>query len=234
MQAIVVASQDEDRELLAYVLRHIGLAVASTTALGPVTATLAERPVDLILMAPEELGTLVEEITQLRAVTQVPVIALIEGLREAVHCELLDAGVDLVLARPFSSRLLARYARMVLRRSGAVPASVLPTLTVEGIVLDPGTRMVTISGQAPQHLTQLEFRLCYLLMTNEGQVLPGDVIVERVWGYSGGGNRELVRGLIRRLRRKLEAPGRAAPLIENIPGVGYRLALGCAGDADLA
>jgi DNA-binding response OmpR family regulator len=232
MQAIVVATQDEDRELLAYVLRHIGLAVASTAALSPVTATLVERPVDLIVMALDDVSLLVEDVGRLRAVTQVPAIALVEGLPESLHCELLDAGVDLVLARPFSSRLLSRYARMLLRRSGAVPVAVLPSITAEGIVLDPGTRRITISGHAPQHLTQLEFRLCYLLMTNEGQVLPADVIVERVWGYSGGGNRELVRGLIRRLRRKLETPEQRLPLIENIPGVGYRFAPGGSDEAD--
>ncbi len=224
MQAIVVADHLEDRELLAYVLRHNGLAVASTTALGPVTATLDERPVDLVLIAPADGAALVPEVAQLRLVTAVPVIALLEDLHESLHCDLLDAGVDLALPRPISTRLLARYVRMLLRRAGAQPSAAVPRLTVAGIVLDPETHSVTMSGHPPQHLTQLEFRLFYLLLTNEGQVLPADVIVERVWGYSGQGNRDLVRGLIRRLRRKLELTAGKPHLIENIPGVGYRFA----------
>ncbi len=35
-------------------------------------------------------------------------------------------------------------------------------------------------------------------MTNRDQVVPTEVIVERVWGYAGEGDRDLVRGLVSR------------------------------------
>jgi DNA-binding response OmpR family regulator len=56
-------------------------------------------------------------------------------------------------------------------------------------------------------------------------VAPLDVIVERVWGYTGQGNRELVRGLVSRLRRKVEPDPGAPRFIQNVPGVGYRFSL---------
>jgi DNA-binding response OmpR family regulator len=74
-------------------------------------------------------------------------------------------------------------------------------VSASGISLDPETRTVHLPDKASKHLTLLEFRLLYILMTNTNQVLPIDMIVERVWGYEGHGNRELVRGLVRRLRR---------------------------------
>jgi len=49
-----------------------------------------------------------------------------------------------------------------------------------------------------------------------------DVLVERVWGYTGEGNRDLVRGLISRLRRKIEPASKQVGFLETIPGVGYR------------
>ena len=98
----------------------------------------------------------------------------------------------------------------------------LPRFDIDGIALDPTTRTVTVSGSPPQRLTQLEYRLFYLLVSNQDQVLPTELIVERVWGYSGQGNRELVRGLIRRLRRKIEIAPEQTRFIQNIPGVGYR------------
>jgi two-component system response regulator MtrA len=55
--------------------------------------------------------------------------------------------------------------------------------------------------------------------------LPTEVIVERVWGYSGEGNRELVRGLISRLRHKIEHNPNQPRLIETLPGIGYRFSL---------
>jgi len=45
--------------------------------------------------------------------------------------------------------------------------------------------------------------------------------VEHVWGYSGEGNRELVRGLVQRLRSKVEPEPRNPLYILTEPGVGY-------------
>jgi DNA-binding response OmpR family regulator len=59
-------------------------------------------------------------------------------------------------------------------------------------------------------------------MTNRGQVIPTDVIVERVWGYAGEGERDLVRGLVSRLRRKMEPNPDQPRYIETVQGVGYR------------
>ena len=72
-----------------------------------------------------------------------------------------------------------------------------------------------------KRLTQLEFRLLYTLMTNVGQIIPTDQIVEHVWGYSGEGNRELVRGLVQRLRSKVEPVPRKPEYILTEPGIGY-------------
>ena len=111
---------------------------------------------------------------------------------------------------------------MFLRRAGSVPISILTTIQFGNISLDPSTRTVTVVEQVPQQLTPLEFRLLYILMANPDQVIPIDVIIERVWGYNGEGNRELVRGLVRRLRRKIEPDPSQTQFIHNHPGIGYR------------
>ena len=53
-------------------------------------------------------------------------------------------------------------------------------------------------------LTQLEYRLLYTLLIHRGQILPTATLIEHVWGYDGEGNMDLVRGLVRRLRAKVE------------------------------
>jgi DNA-binding response OmpR family regulator len=113
----------------------------------------------------------------------------------------------------------------MMRRANTVPGFVLPTLELDEITLDPSTHTVTVFGKDPQRLTRLEFRLLFTLMTNRGQVVPMDVIVERVWGYTGEGNDDLVRGLISRLRRKIEPNGETDQFIETIPGIGYRFTI---------
>jgi DNA-binding response OmpR family regulator len=226
MHAIVIAAELEDRDFLSFVIRHAGLSVAQTAETQNIKTAIRDYAVDLIVLVLNPRTASVAEVEEVRMFTQAPVILLVERLTEGEHCALMDAGADIVVERPVSSRILVRYARMLLRRAGTVPTTVLPVLEVQDLVLDPDSREISKAGHNPQRLTPLEFRLLYLLMTNVGQVIPIDTIVERVWGYSGEGNRDLVRGLVRRLRLKIEPDPKKAVYIVNIPGVGYRFSAG--------
>lgn len=222
MQAIVIAANQEEREFFSYVLRHTGLSVARTAAVKLILNSLQAHPVDLILLAPENIDNLLENAEALRTVSQAPLLVLADSLPEELYCAVLDSGVDLILTRPLSPRILSRYVKMFLRRSGSVPLSVLSRLEANGFTLDPETRMVVLANGDEKNLTPLEFRLLYVLMTNPEKVIPVDTIIERVWGYSADGNRELVRGLVRRLRRKIEPDSHEPYYIQTHPGIGYR------------
>jgi DNA-binding response OmpR family regulator len=231
MQTILVAHDAEEREILTFVLRHGGLAVANAPALDRVAARWLQRPADLIVVAWDgEHEEMLAAIGAVRGVTQVPLLLVGEPRGEAATCELLQAGADLVLARPVSPRLLAQYARTLLRRAHAIPAFRTPPLDLGQVRLDPASRAVTVAGAEPQRLTQLEYRLLYVLMSNREHVVPVEVIVERVWGYNGEGNRDLVRGLVSRLRRKIELDPELPHVIETIPGTGYRFSVAEAGE----
>lgn len=225
MQAIVISENGEEREFLSYVLRHAGLAVARTATVKLVMSSLLKQPVDLILLSAKGHTAVADDVLAIRTMSQSPLLLLHDATTEDETCELLDAGVDLILERPYSPRILARYVTVFLRRAGSVPVSILTAIQAKDIQLDPGTRTVTLVNQTPQQLTPLEFRLLYVLMTNADQVIPIDVIIERVWGYNGEGNRELVRGLVRRLRRKIEPDPHQTQFIHNHPGVGYRFSV---------
>jgi DNA-binding response OmpR family regulator len=58
-------------------------------------------------------------------------------------------------------------------------------------------------------------------MIHGGQVLATEMIVEQVWGYDGRGDKELVRGLVRRLRAKIEPEPHQPRYILTVSGVGY-------------
>jgi DNA-binding response OmpR family regulator len=60
-------------------------------------------------------------------------------------------------------------------------------------------------------------------MMHAGQVIPSETLVDHVWGYSGSGDRDLVRGLVKRLRAKVESEPKNPKYILTIPGVGYKL-----------
>ena len=164
---------------------------------------------------------LLTQVRHARAETPVPLIVVTDPVEESLQFSLLEAGADMVICRPFSSRLLIAQAQALMRRAGTVPLFSLPTLSQSGLTLDAANRTVEIAGRRSRRLTHLEFRLLYTLMTHRGQVLPSEVIVERVWGYTGRGDRELVRGLVSRLRGKIEPEPRSPRYIRTVPGAGY-------------
>jgi DNA-binding response OmpR family regulator len=222
MQAIVVAKDPDEREILTFILRHAGLAVASSGDLQRVLVNWLEHPADVILISLDSQARLAEDVTGVRDVTGVPLLVIADAPPEDELCTALQAGADLILNRPVAGRVLAAYVQSLVRRSGGVPSFVLPRLDLQDVTLDPATRTINVAGQEPHRLTQLEFRLLFVLMTNRGQVIPTDVIVERVWGYAGQGERDLVRGLVSRLRRKMEPNPDQPRYIETVQGVGYR------------
>jgi DNA-binding response OmpR family regulator len=221
MQVMVIAADQNEKEIITFVLRRAGLAVASSSDHQRVLKNWTEHPADLMVVASLEDQAPIKIVEEVRTVTQIPLLMIVEQISEKNRCDLLQIGADVIFDRPVSDQVLAAQTQALLRRSSTIPGFVLPSLDLNEIKLDPSTRTVTVSGKETNRLTQLEFRLLYTLMTNRGQVVPLDVLVERVWGYTGGGNRDLVRGLVSRLRRKIE-PDHETRFLETIPGVGYR------------
>ena len=222
MYALLLAHNADESAVLRLVLQRAGFASRITTDLVASIQTWQEKPSDLVLLAFKD-QVAIEKIHELRALTEVPIVLVSKPIQEDLHVELLEAGVDLVVYRPFSARILISQLRALMRRAVGVSVFNLPNFTVGDLILDPSVRTVQVKDQPPKHLTRLEFRLLYTLMVHRGQVLTTETLVERVWRYSGRGDRDLVRGLVKRLRAKIE-PDPSHPIyILTIPGVGYKL-----------
>lgn len=220
MYALLLAQDTDEKAILSLVLQKAGLAVTFANDLERAMSTWPERPSDLILAALPRTDPFAT-VRHIRRETSVPTVILVNPIDEATHYQLLEAGADCVVQRPFSSKLLIAQTRALLRRAGSVPLFSLPTLSIAGLSLDPTSRTVQVTGHSPKRLTHLEFRLLYTLMIHAGQVLPTETIVEQVWGYDGRGDKELVRGLVRRLRAKTEPEPHQPRYILTISGVGY-------------
>ncbi len=219
MYAMLLAQNPDERAVLSLVLQRAGMAVTNSNDLERAMKSWLERPADMVVLALE--GDSVNHIRRVRAETEAPLALVIDHAPEAYHCELLQVGADLVIARPFSARLLIAQVQALMRRAGSIPLFSLPSLNQAGLTLDSAARTVQLYDQPPRRLTHLEFRLLYTLMSNRDQILPTEAIVERVWGYSGQGDKELVRGLVSRLRAKIEPEPRTPKFIHTVPGIGY-------------
>ncbi len=222
MQALLFAHHAEEMAVLSMILQQVGFRVRTERDLENAIDAWPEQPTELILIAltAENLAER-KHVAQMRAFTAVPIVLITDLPAEDLLVDLLEAGADLVISRPYGIRSLIAQLRALLRRSAGMPFFSLPTLTQADVTLDPSKRTVSVEDGPPNHLTQLEFRLLYTLMTHVGQVIPAENIVEHVWGYSGEGNRDLVRGLVQRLRTKVEPDPRNPRYLMTEPGLGY-------------
>ena len=222
MQAVLFSPHADEANVLQVILQQAGFMVRTARSLDQAIESWPENPAELILivLSGEHSKSLIQ-IKQLRAHTAVPILLVSDLLSDDLYVKYLEAGADLVVIRPYSVRGLLAQIRSILRRSSGMPFFSLPTLTQKDVQLDPSNRTVQVGERDSKRLTQLEFRLLYTLMIHVGQIIPTEQIVEHVWGYSGEGNRELVRGLVQRLRSKVETDPRQPQYILTEAGIGY-------------
>jgi len=161
-----------------------------------------------------------EVIKKLREYSQTPIVVLSARAREPEKIEALDAGADDYVNKPFGiGELMARLRaalRHKLKQEGSAPIFKLGDLTVDLV------KRVVKQGATQIHLTPKEYDLLRVLVQNAGKVVTQRQLLEAVWGPAHVEDASYLRVYIGQLRRKVEAEGEP-PLIENEPGVGYRL-----------
>jgi len=89
------------------------------------------------------------------------------------------------------------------------------------VQVDLARRAVTRAG-VPVHLTQIEYRLLALLITNPGKVLTHRTLLREVWGPSFVESSHYLRVYVGHLRQKLETDPTQPQHIRTETGVGYR------------
>lgn len=178
-----------------------------------------DNPPDLVIldiMLPGLDGF--EVCRRLRAGGAVPILMLTARDSVSDRVKGLDSGADDYVVKPFHFEELIARVRALLRRSRPSEEMILH---FADLTLNVTTREVT-RGPRKVELTTKEFDLLHFFMRHPRQVLPRELIYDRIWGYDFGGESNILEVYIRYLRSKLEAGGEAR-LIQTVRGVGYAL-----------
>ena len=90
------------------------------------------------------------------------------------------------------------------------------------VALDLSEHTVRIGAGDAVRLTKLELRLLQMLLANAGHTVSSERLLVQVWGHRSGGDRQLLKQLVHRLRQKIEADP-AAPSLLRTAAAGYKL-----------
>lgn len=229
LKVLLVEDDRELRQTLRDALVVEGYEVIASASVADATAVLKHamssvNSLDLLVLdlgLPDGDGG--DFLRLVRAQHALPILIVSARHDDVNKVNLLDAGADDYLVKPFSiSELLARM-RVTLRHRGTAVVAAQTHYKSADLEVDLAKHTVLKAG-APVHLTPTEFKLLARLVRQVGQVVTHRQLLMDVWGAENVDQTQYLRLYMGQLRAKLEVNPTEPTLLLTEPGVGYRLA----------
>ena len=218
---------DDDPQMLRRIrdaLAAAGYAPVVTGAPEEVAGLVRTHRPQLVLLdlvLPETDG--IELMRTVPELADLPIIFISAYGRDETVVRALEAGAADYVVKPFSDAELAARVRAALRRrEGAAP------FVLGELFIDHARRRVTVAGRAV-HLTPHEYGLLRILSLDAGRVVSFESLRRQLWADGSEDDEEKkvdnepVRGVVKRLRRKLGEDAARPKWILSERGVGYRM-----------
>lgn len=166
----------------------------------------------------------------IREFSDVPLVILTVRGDEMDKIRGLELGADDYIVKPFSPAELLARLKALLRRSQVSKTSAgtddklpdkLPTLFIKGrLRIDLTSQEVSIDDKLLK-LGPREYDLLYCLVTNEGEVVSNQMLLEKVFPENKDDIR-LLEVYMKKLREKLKVNPDDPEIILNEGGMGYK------------
>jgi two-component system, OmpR family, response regulator len=221
---LIVEDEEKIARVLELELEYEGYTVTKVLDGIKALESYRARNWDLILLDVMLSGfSGIEILRRIRAIDrQTPIILLTAKSSVEDKVSGLDLGANDYITKPFQiEELLARIRAALRLKQNASWANDHDLLIFSDLTINLKSREVKRAENTIE-LTPREYDLLVYLMTNKGQVLSREQIVEAVWGYDFFGDTNVVDVYIRYVRKKINLPHLPA-LIHTIRGVGYVL-----------
>lgn len=174
---------------------------------------------DLIILdnvLPKKQGiTVCKEIRE--AGKDIPILVLSVKSEVLEKIDLLNAGVDDYMTKPFSFEELLARINTLLRRPGRIIEQII---TAHDITVYTDRHQVT-KKEKDVYLTKKEFALLELLIKHKDRVVTRGQILEHVWDINADPFSNTVEAHILNLRKKIG--DRRKKVIQSVPGRGYKM-----------
>jgi two-component system response regulator PhoP len=171
----------------------------------------------LDLMLPGQDGlSIVRQVRRRKDMT--PILILTARDQPAQVVELLNAGADDYLTKPFDLGELLARAKALIRRGKGVTQ---PVLTVGRISLNTVEQTVRCAGELID-LSPTEYRLLEYLIFRPRAIVSARELLEHLYDYNWQHHSNVIEAHISNLRKKLRAVGKETTIV-TLRGRGYRL-----------
>jgi DNA-binding response OmpR family regulator len=162
----------------------------------------------------------IEILKNLRQNSDVPVLMLTAKSEEMDKIIGLELGADDYLTKPFSPKELMARIKAILRRGTSQNQP--PTLKEADLEVDRQQMSVRQNG-TDLHLSAIEFKLLWALMSQAGRVFTREQLMESIYDSQHPVVFDrTIDGHIKKLRKKLGDKPKTPRYIESIFGVGYK------------
>lgn len=222
MRALIIEDDCYIAEALksALMSENLVVEIAPDGESGAFSATTNDYDIILLdTMLPKKNGREVCRIIRM-AGKKTPILSISAKADPVTKVELLEAGVDDYIGKPFVLREVIARVRALLRRPHILLGEIL---TIGDLTMDTRSRTIT-RGKTSIRLTRKEFALLEYLLRNQGSVVSRGLLLEHVWDEMTDPFSNTIEAHIMSVRRKLRLK-KSPPLIHTVPGLGYKLSL---------
>ena len=222
---LVCEDESAIREFEVITLRRAGYEVVDTSCGEDAIKAFNAAPNDFSVVLLDIMMPGIDGFTVCKKIreknSRVGIIMLSAKTQEMDKVNGLMLGADDYVTKPFSPSELAARVDAICRRISAGNNAPSDILKSGPFTLSLLSRTLTKNGKIID-LTQVEFQLMELFMSNAETALERKQILVRIWGESYNGDDKIVDVNIRRLRMKIEDEPSNPAHLQTVWGYGYK------------
>ncbi|MDB6092042.1 MAG: DNA-binding response regulator [Gammaproteobacteria bacterium] len=208
-------------ELVSRYLDNSGFRVSTVSRGDEVAGQVLRDVPDLVILdlgLPGEDGLTV--CRQLRPAYVNPILILTARDNDIDHVLGLELGADDYVIKPVEPRVLLARINALLRRSRPQAGATRKTLQFGQLLINVGSRSVSLNGQSIA-LSSSEFDLLVYLAGHAGEIQSREALFRNLYKREYDGLDRMLDISVSRLRRKLGDEADTAERIKTVWGQGY-------------